>query len=247
MIYEKKLKVIFFMVSLYSFSNAQITEISNILEVATYLVRDDKEKIALFDLDNVVIHPQAGVGSEGSSEFWSKKFNEVQQRQPTKSLLDIQKDFLPDINAAHKAVESKLVQDEFKILIQELKNAGFKIMALTGRFGEVSKETVAKLSKLGINLHTYSPVSTATEIVLPDNSCYVDGVLFCGFNNKGSALSLLFDAIQYKPSFVVFVDDKEKNLEHVQAALKVRNIAFQGLRYAYLDEKIQTWNNSVQS
>ena len=68
---------------------------------------------------------------------------------------------------------------------------------------------------------------------------YYKGILFTDYVCKGSMLGKFLETIRWKPSNVIFFDDKLTNLQAVQMAMHAKNIPFQGFLYkGPLHEKI---------
>jgi hypothetical protein len=62
---------------------------------------------------------------------------------------------------------------------------------------------------------------------------YRNGIFYSNHMKKGDFLKQLLEDSGYKPSSVVFVDDKRDSLESVEAALKELNIPFHGFWYTH--------------
>ena len=55
---------------------------------------------------------------------------------------------------------------------------------------------------------------------------------------KGSAFLQVMQSLNYnKPSSIIFVDDKKDCVDSLSLVCKRKNIAFTGLRYGFLDDK----------
>ena len=69
------------------------------------------------------------------------------------------------------------------------------------------------------------------------------GIVFLDGRNKGEFLKAFLDEVlQTRPKKVVFIDDKLKNVKHVEEAMAAEGISFVGVRYGYLDEKVNSLN-----
>lgn len=224
---------------------ANIDEISCITQVREYLLENSGGHLIIFDLDNVTIHPANGVGSAGSDEWWTELIKTNQLLAPTKHINNIVLECLPQLHQAYMTVDSKLVQEEIISLFEHLRSEGFMIMGLTARSMQFAERTTLELLRLGVDFSTSFPVKNINSLKMLKNTCHMNGVLFCGIANKGEVLSCVLDVLECDPGHVIFIDDKEKNLQHVQECLNKKNISFQGLRYAYLDSDIQAWMESL--
>ena len=75
---------------------------------------------------------------------------------------------------------------------------------------------------------------------------YSRGVLYDSPEDaKGPVLEAFLNHIGYRPKRIVFVDDKEPNLESVAAACKRMDIDFVGMHYLGSKEEIDAFDGKV--
>lgn len=140
--------------------------------------------------------------------------------------------------------------------IRFLQKWGFKTMVLTARSSNIYECTLRQFAQnLKIDFTDSSPYPRAlyrkSEITLNTESdekgdCrFLNGTLFSGNHNKGLKLIQLLKHIGYHPKAIIFVDDKQKNLENVRDALQkdpyFADVIFIGLRYGACDEKVKSF------
>lgn len=146
-----------------------------------------------------------------------------------------------------KAVEPITAQ-----VIKEMQERGIKVMALTrgtnpiipiqyktGKHGIIESAQdwrYAKLLLIGIDFSTSFPVGKIVFQQLPilrgkTHPMFYKGILFSAGNDKGVVLGTFLDYIQWKPSKIVFFDDKKEHLDTVGTEMKKRNIPYQGYWY----------------
>ncbi len=126
-------------------------------------------------------------------------------------------------------------------MIQELQKAGVIVMGLTARSIAIIDRTIAQLRALGIDL---SHAALWHEPIMHDCHlpyCYKNGILFCDGNDKGVILDQVLTRLNYTPTKIVVIDDKEKHL-HAIARVLGPEIEFVGIRYSYLDEKVRNFD-----
>lgn len=134
----------------------------------------------------------------------------------------------------------KPIEPETIPLLQSIEETHTNFIVLTAR--SIIKQTFNQLKKLPPKPFTFTPFQLCTsELTLSLKkrpAYYKQGILFCCYNNKGEALATFLDALNLKPTKIIFIDDKENNIQNVAKAMESRNIPFVGLRYAYLDKKL---------
>ncbi len=146
---------------------------------------------------------------------------------------------------------SKLVEQETPQIIQDLQAKGVKVMALTAAltgylrevFGEARIEELrhSALHGLGINFENTFDFKEVTFKTIPpyrnNHPTFFKGLLFSngeqGAHNKGTVLVTFLKHANFTPKIVIFVDDRKKNLEQVELALKEHypDTKFLGIEY----------------
>jgi len=140
-------------------------------------------------------------------------------------------------NGTVKPVETDTIK-----LIDTLQKNNIPTVALTARSKSIIDLTIKQLNSININLnknHFANRTFTFKNTSCP--SYLKNGVIFCGNNKKGEILRQFLKEVNMKPSLVIFIDDKRKYLEDVEANLTKISIPFLGFRYGYLDEKVKNF------
>lgn len=192
--------------------------------------------LLIFDLDNVVMHPEGGVGSPGSDEWWTRLV-EIEKTAGADHSEAIKK-ALPLLHKAYMETDVKPVEPQVVTLIHSFQEKKITVMALTARSPQFSHRTIEQLASIGIDFSKTALIKEQHEKWLPEGACYQHGILFCGIHDKGLALAALLAATGFNPTKIVCIDDKLKNLTAVELVLQKHTIPFLGLRYGYLDEAI---------
>ena len=198
------------------FNRWNITEINSLQEALNSLKHLNKNALVLFDIDRTLIAR-----------------NECHN-------LD------SDISAV-SAVETITAP-----IIKELQHRGIKVIALTrgtnntiptkyvtGTHGIIESAQDWRYTKLllvGINFSTSFPISEIVFNQLPivrgsSHPMFYKGILLTAGNDKGIVLDTFLNFIKWRPSKIVFFDDKKKHLDAVQREMKQRDIPFQGYWY----------------
>lgn len=167
----------------------------------------------VLDLDNtIVMH----VDELGRDQWFGKMIEHACQIIPDNEIAIAS--VVAIYNEVQHHAELIAVEQEVVDIIKRLQANGRKVIGLTARGYELRDVTIAQLAKLGID--------------------FKDQIIFCNGGNKGAYLeAYLKDNKEAAwPPHIVMVDDKGKHLEHVQAMAFRLGIAFDGLRYGFLDE-----------
>lgn len=136
------------------------------------------------------------------------------------------------------------MQDEHRLLeahaperIAQLQKQGYKIIALTARNTKrFVHHTVQQLAKLGID---FSRSGLASRDIILDgfdqHVMYHKGIVSCGSHEKGAVLMHLLDRLSFKPTKIIFLDDKLHHVESVKRHAAKKNIPCIGMRIGITD------------
>ena len=178
----------------------------------------------IVDLDNTLMHPlqirgmDEAEGELGSDQWFEKLFKEAQAitcSQPSmiEKVLELYHEVQHHLNM-------QVVEENIGMIVDRLQNLGIPVIGLTAR-GEILKQTTMRqLKEIGIEL---------------------DRIIFCDGKNKGECAEKFLKGFppNYLPGHIAMIDDKKKHLESVKKAVEKFKIKFDGIRYGYLDEKVE--------
>ena len=215
--------------------NGTISEIKHITELKKYLCYP-QNTLMIFDIDNTIIESSS---TDGSDQWFYAAIAYFQDQGLTYK--EAYNKVMPLYLDSNKKNGVKLVEKEIVELIQAFQKKGMLIIALTARSEPIKLTTVDQLNKLEIDFskNEFNGREITFKHKIP--ASFYKGILFCGDNNKGTILQDFLKQTNYKPSSIVFVDDKEFYLSCVEHALKETRIPFIGLRYSYLDHKVNNF------
>jgi hypothetical protein len=133
------------------------------------------------------------------------------------------------------------------IMINALQDIGLTQVPLTARSECLIETTKRQLREIGIDFSRQKhviPGRIELNQVDGTTSVYQDGIIFCNGQNKGKCLETFVNKcleleLISKPKHFVMIDDKRKHVERVEEAAKRMGVAFHGLRYGFLDEKVK--------
>lgn len=210
---------------------ASSIEIQKIDQIQSYA---DEETLFLFDIDNTIFEP---VQTLGSDQWFSYQIDEyVDRGYPAQEALEAA---LGDWMAIQNITKVKLVEPSVSKLIGMFQEKKLPIMGLTMRGLGLATRTIEQLQSLGIDLSVSAPSEKECFFQNRGGVLFRDGILFTAGTHNGSAFFKYLDKTGATFKKIVFVTNKAQQLRQVEKACKRRKIPFVGLRYTYLDQKVQ--------
>ncbi len=228
----KKYLVLFVIFSFSLF--AQIHELKNIKDLNQYI---SKDTLVIFDLDNVIMEPVQQYGSD--QWFFNNMQNLIAEGKTNKEALRQTLEEWFEVQAVTKV---RPVEKTTKKVIDNLQKKNVLVMGLTIRSLDLSFCAIKQLNSININLFRTSPFK---KDILLNEIIYRKGILFAGGIDKGEVLSNFFEYINFHSKRIVFIDDKLKNVQALEKFCDKNNIEYIGLRYSYLDDKVNSFNPKI--
>jgi len=214
-----------------------IIETKNIFDIETH---KDEDTLIIYDIDNTLIEPQQTLGSD---QWFSHHFFELKKHLKNEEAA-LEK-ALSHWLAIQTLSTMKEVQEGTAQLIKKQQNENSLVMGLTTRNYAFSNCTFDQLRSLGIDLSKTAPNKKDHYFKKERMVAALKGILFTSGTHKGDALFAYLDKIKYYPKKIVFINDKKSHLIPVEESCNERNIPFVGLRYGYVDEKVENYNKHV--
>lgn len=221
--------------------HAEIHRVNDMKEVFDYLCDADSKTWAIFDVDMVLVQPSDPAFQMANMKRYGAICKRILQEVPPEK----QMVFLSLMTVGSEPV---LIDDRITQLLGQISHQGIPSMALTanltGSFGEIpsmEEWRVGCLRGLGIDFAKCSPYQAS--LVLNDlaayrgnYSTYHEGILFVNgkMSSKGEAfLSFLEKSGLSPPDKIIFVDDREDNLQSLEAAIQQleKPIEYRGLHF----------------
>jgi hypothetical protein len=140
-------------------------------------------------------------------------------------------------NSLHDIKKIKPVEKETIPFLRSLIEKSIKTIILTSRYSSEKTEcelndiqdTVTKIfsfSPFHLSKTKHMEIKLSTGVVN-----YKNGILYCGNNDKGSALTALLKILNLNPRKIIFLDDKKHHIRFVAHAAKILTSEFLGFHY----------------
>lgn len=210
-------------------TEAKIIETVTIADVIPLI---DEETWFLVDLDNTTYEGKQALGH--TEWFYDKAFEKMRVHGIT--LDEATRECYPEWIEIQKVCPVKPVEEGFVPGIIHLQKRGIIVMGLTHRQPSLTEATLQQINSLGFNFTPTSPISDIFSVPSITPTLYCEGVLFTGeFNKKGEIFVKFLSLINKIPKKVVFIDDKRRHVEEVEAALTQLGIEYIGVHYTAIN------------
>lgn len=207
-------------------------KIKDICQIVTFISFNDFKKVLVLDIDNTILKTKTFLGSDQWYSWQSeliKTHNKLAIAENLSQLNQI-------INQMYSYLNYELCQSETPKILSEFKKNNFEIILLTARGDQGHHHLNSSLRDLNISKYlkkTFIFLGHSTAI-------FKDGIIYCNGGHKGDILSSFFEQNNYNPEQILFVDDKLKNLNHVQESLPQTHTFL----YTHQDNNIKLFNQS---
>lgn len=225
---------------------AHIKQTSNLSPIESALSTADSETLVIFDVDDVLITAKDQILKPDHKKFLERLNRDLENRlseQESQKLWSI-----IWLSRSDEVVDSKMIT-----LIKEAQSKGLKVLALTnawtGDFGNIhSLEDwrIGELEDLGytfkdswhtLALKSFESLKSKDPKRFP---VFKNGILFTCNLPKGEVLNAFLHYAHISPKKIIFIDDKRKHLESVEAFSKGAGILFEGFEYTAVAKRPKT-------
>lgn len=216
---------------------AEITTTDDLTPIYEAVQAVDEHALVIFDVNDVLMIP----ADQLLRKPYKTRFKEAIARvaalrgSETASSLEI------IVKRHHRVV---LVDPKMVSMLNILKKKSVTTIALTNAGSGVMKGggtredlMLEQLRSVGIDFRGSFPsldvMSFAGDMPSGEGGAplFKNGVIFTGFLSKGQVLQSFLQKVDFHPSQIVFVDDKQINLESVETFCTEKRIPFRGFRY----------------
>lgn len=231
------MRVFFYLILMLASIEARVIETNRIRDVVPLI---DEDTWFLVDLDNCMFQ---GAQALGHANWF---YDEMQKRlDQGMSRDEAIADAYPGWIKTQRVCKVKTLEPDFIPSLIELQNKGITIMGLTHRQPSVFDSTVKQIHSLGFDFNKSAPSQDSFSIPSKTATLYFDGILFVGDYNKKIAIFLPFlERIGKKPKKVVFIDDKRKNVDELEA-LSMQGIEYIGVHYTAIENTEPVYRRDI--
>lgn len=225
------MRLIFLLFVLFTSLDGKIIEIKNLAECKNHI---NSDMLVIFDLDNTIYEPVQSLGSDQwfgyrMAEYESRGFSHAEALHLTRA----------EWIAIQNVTKVKPVESTTRELIAGLQKDGWQMIGLTNRGLYLATKTNEQLHSIGVDLSKTAPLQQEMMFDADQGVLFRNGILFSAGTSKGDLLRRFFKEANVHPKRILFIDDKESQLKIVEKVCEEMQIPFVGLRYGFLDEKVQ--------
>lgn len=204
------------------------------LETVEKYVDDlDENALVVFDVDYTILVPNDRILAPCGEEYLQKFMKILREMQEKGEILGSQ----VTIQAQTSLVDNKILH-----LLEKLKQKNIKVIALTamstGQFGlipNMEQWRIEQLASLGIHLNEAFP---EIEMIMLEEfegkkglPVFKKGILASSRYPKGQVLCAFLKRMEWKPSKVLFIDDRMYFIDSVECELEKENIPHISFHY----------------
>lgn len=226
------IKIIVYIVALVSASGAR-AEIREIKSMAEAFGEVQAGDLIVLDIDNTIYQPAQVLGSD--QWFLQQVENYKSQGLSADQALE---QGIQDARLVHELTKVHAVQNINPLYIRRAQRDGFRVMALTARPVNWKEITRAQLNSVHVNLNNEGlSYSEGVDVE------YHQGVLFVGpRSNKGLVLKRFLEQTHLPAKRLIFVDDRTKHVENMEAAFLDSGLPNLNFRYGFIDPVVAAFN-----
>lgn len=195
------------------------------------------DTLILLDIDDTILVPVQTLGTD----IWFQNRYDYHKEHEADKALALDK-ALAEWEAIRHLTQMELVESETTASIAQLQNLNHTVMGLTTQGLALTTRTIQQLASFSIDLSKTAPSSDDHYFINQHGVLYRHGILFTSGTKKGTALLKLLSLMEIQPTHILFINDKLTHLRDVEESVEKQGIAFTGLRYAYSDERVASYN-----
>jgi hypothetical protein len=216
--------------------------VHSILEAQNLLEKADKETLILIDVDSTLTTPTDPYLRRAAIHQYRAIYNAV-----TFGFTPNQRRIFDHVLVTQSP--SRLVENVWPHIIKNLQNKGIMILALTAaKMGPLPPLLdhfpdwrYQQLKELGIDFSPIFPGSILFKDLEDwggEHPGIEKGIIYSGHKiKKGEILPHVLSTINFSPTYIIFIDDKEDNIRSVSSTIqeKYPHVKFLGIHYKGLE------------
>jgi hypothetical protein len=202
----------------------QVKTTDSLTQVLPFL---NSRTLLVVDIDNTLLEPRQNLGSDPWYRYLLRRLRDRGLAAP------LARDKAIAVwNRLQDRIEVRPVEPGTPRLLRAQQDHGVCTLGLTSRSLTIARRTRLQLESIGVQLHR-RPCPGAHRLLR-------HGILFAGEGNDKGALLVRFLRGR-RPDRVVFVDDRQENVDDVARALERASIPAIVFRYTAVDARVRAF------
>jgi hypothetical protein len=251
---KKKFLVLIVFWSLSFHISALILEAPHLDPFEKIVNSSDQETLVLFDVDETLLVAKDRILRPCAREFFKKRVGEILENSENVPQGKFNEDYL--LGHILARIEYEVVDSKILFIIESLQRKNIKAIAFTrmntgpcGIIPSLEEWRIEHLKKHSIDFSQAFP--QFPELIIEDlessgrSALFKSGVLCANKQNKGPVLAAFLDQIGFKPSRVIFIDNRMDYLESVEESLRNKEIDFVGFHYTDVEDRLCLINEKL--
>ncbi len=199
-----------------------IHSVTSMEEIMSHM---NEDVFLMLDIDHTLIEPVQTMGSVA----WEKNLFQLYLREGF-SFEEADKKAFERWKEVQHVTKVKPVEEKTGEWIRQCRDLVFHVFGLTARSNYLSNLTKSQLSLLEMD-ELFTREIEDFEFLLPHPASFIEGILYCGHNQKGAVLESFLKKNKLNPSKIICVDDQRDCLTELSQRLKKLKISFTGFHY----------------
>lgn len=226
--------------------------------------------LVVFDIDNTILANKVSIGSD---QWFEWQAHLIKTGDLSNAIATTTGELYRKGALLYSISPMRQTQQNASEILHAINDQGFWTMALTARSPANRDATLRELATNAFEFSTNAPIAHPArpghymplhpqypqqsglsheevqqfKLNSPRKVSYEQGVMMVAGQHKGAMLRTVLYASTLNPKAVVFVDDKVKNLTHVEEALTPLGIEVHALRYSGEDSNVEAFHASDKS
>lgn len=212
-----------------------IIETQTMASLIRHIVDDrflNEEILVIFDIDNTLGESCWELGGHRWYQYMvAKKMKEgLSEKDAEKAIFSV-------IHRIMNYTSMRTIEDSTPTIIKELQAAGIRTLVATGRSERLIETTLAQFEDINVDFSNIWPeFHTQIDVGTERPIHFKNGILFCGPNKKGIAVSQFLKLHNIKPKKIIFIDDLSTYVHEFEHTMKQEGIECVVLHYTLIEK-----------
>ncbi len=201
--------------------------------------------LIVLDIDNTLLASNHQLGSQA----WTNWQEELIRESSPLAVTDNFSRLYQIMNTLYTMGHMSPPEPQIPTMLKQLQNAGVKVIALTARGPDMRSATEREMLRNGYDLrqssiHQGAPGTYLPDLPSPRAVSFQNGIYMTAGQHKGRMLIDLLKKTGQRFKSLVFVDDSQKNVDHMDEAFNQYGIDGYSFRYGKMDPRVGQFRTS---